>query len=51
MNNSVRKKLSKCKILADISDFFNKYFRRIKTAFKIRSTTGSISNSKKAEED
>ncbi|MDR2700660.1 MAG: hypothetical protein LBC12_07710 [Nitrososphaerota archaeon] len=51
MNNSIRKNLSKCKILTDISDFFSKYFRRIKTAFKICSTTGSISKTKEAEED
>ncbi|MCL2288079.1 MAG: hypothetical protein FWC33_02720 [Candidatus Bathyarchaeota archaeon] len=51
MNNSIRKKLSKCKILTDISGFFNKHYNRVKTAFKIRSTTGSGSNPKEAEED
>jgi hypothetical protein len=50
MHNSVRKKLSKRKMLNGISGFFSKYFHKFKTTLKLYLTSGSSSNVKKTKE-
>jgi hypothetical protein len=49
--NNVCKKLFKCKILAGVSGFFSKHFRKAKTTLKTHSTTSHRLPSKEIGEE